>query len=462
MDLSLGYLVLAAGKGTRMHTSVPKVMVRILGKPLLGYVYDLLSSVENSKIWTVVGHKSHTIIDEFGENKQFIIQENQLGTGHALMVAWDVIKDSQVKYVCVINGDTPYVPIDSINRIAVKCSISNSAMGVLTINLDNPFGYGRIIRSNSLEISCIVEEKDFDKSFYGEISEVNSGIYVFDVGKCGKLLSKMNQSNAQGEFYITQLLALSLEAGYSIVSENYEFPADLRGINSPGELVSREEEMRGKIVSDWIAAGVIIRNSAAVVIGPDVSLEPGVDLTGPCEIYGRTRIGRGTSVASHCWIRDSELRACQVKSFSHIEGSVIENGAVVGPFARLRPGSVAGANVRIGNFVEVKNSTLRDGAKAGHLAYLGDCEIGAGVNIGAGTITCNYDGHRKHRTEVRDRAFIGSNTSLVAPVVVGASAVVGAGSVVTKNVPDGELCIGRARQVNLPRKSRVVTFEDQD
>ncbi len=300
-----------------------------------------------------------------------------------------------------------------------------------------------------------MEEKDFDAVEHGgEINEVNSGVYVFDVAQCSGLLARMDQDNAQGEFYLTQMISLCAAEGLSVVGMPFGSSELLRGINSPRELVDFEETLRTRIVEVNLWSGVIIRNALSVVIGPDVEIEPGAEIVGPCEIYGQTRIGRGARIASHCWIKDAVLGPCQVKSFSHIEGARVGEGASVGPYARLRPGADIGRKARVGNFVEVKNSVLHEGAKAGHLSYLGDSDIGPGVNIGAGTITCNYDGVRKHRTEIRESAFIGSNSALVAPVVVGAGALVGAGSVVTKDVPDGALCVARARQTNIERRKR--------
>ena len=461
MNPRLGYLILAAGKGTRMHSDQPKVLQTILGKPLLGYVHDALSLVDASWVWTVIGHQADRVRATFPEKiDQFIVQHEQLGTGHALSIAWPELLHAGVDYVCVLNGDTPYVPVAAITNLVHECMARSAAMGFLTITLDDPFGYGRVMRSEFGDVRNIVEEKDFDRGLHGEIHEVNSGIYLFHIGKCDPLLGQIDQNNAQREFYITQLLPLCVQTGYSVVGVSYDRPSNLHGINSPRELIAREELMRKEIVSAWIEAGVIIRNLSSVVIGPDVVLEPGAQITGPCELYGRSRIGRGTCIDSHCWIKDAELRACQVKSFSHIEGAVVLDDAAVGPFARLRPGTVIGSTARVGNFVEVKKSILHEGAKAGHLTYLGDSDIGPGVNIGAGTITCNYDGVHKHRTEIKEHAFIGSNTALVAPVVVGAHALVGAGSVVTKNVPDGAMCIARARQTNLDRRKRVTTSDD--
>jgi bifunctional UDP-N-acetylglucosamine pyrophosphorylase/glucosamine-1-phosphate N-acetyltransferase len=456
MTAKLGYILLAAGKGTRMHSDSPKVLQTVLGKPLLGYVYDALRRVPPDLVWTVIGFGASEVRSVFSaRDLQFVLQEEQLGTGHAVALAWPEIQAGGVSHVCVLNGDTPYVPVQEVQDLAAACMEEGAAMGMLTLELDDPYGYGRVIRAEDGRVVRIVEEKDFDVvSHGGEVHEVNSGVYVFDVTACSRLLSGMDQNNAQGEFYLTQMISLCAQDGLPIVGMPFGNSELLRGINSPKELVRFEEALRSDIVEGLLGSGVILRNPSTVVIGPDVDVAPGVEITGPCEVYGRTRIERGARIASHCWIKDATLGSCQVKSFSHIEGARVLSGAAVGPFARLRPGAEIGPDARVGNFVEVKNSTLHEGAKAGHLSYLGDADIGAGVNVGAGTITCNYDGKRKHRTEIREGAFIGSNSALVAPVVVGAQALVGAGSVVTKDVPDGALCVARARQANIERKRK--------
>lgn len=456
MSVTLGYVLLAAGKGTRMHSDSPKVLQTVLGKPLLGYVFDALGHVPPGLVWTVIGFGAQEVRSTFASRDlQFVLQEEQLGTGHAVSLAWPEIVASGLSHVCVLNGDTPYVPVQEVETLADLCREEGAAMGMLTLELENPFGYGRVIRSNEGVVLRVVEEKDFDAVEYGgEINEVNSGVYVFDVVKCTELLAKMDRDNAQGEFYLTQMISLCAQAGLAVAGMPFGSSELLRGINSPRELVDFEESLRARIVEEHLRAGVILRNGVSIVIGPDVEIAPGAEIVGPCEIYGRSRIERGARISSHCWIRDAVLGPCQVKSFSHIEGAHVGEGASIGPYARLRPGADIGRKARVGNFVEVKNAVLHEGAKAGHLSYLGDSVIGADVNIGAGTITCNYDGVRKHRTEIRENAFIGSNTALVAPVIVGAGAVVGAGSVVTKDVPDGVLCVARARQTNIERKKR--------
>lgn len=455
MGKRMGFLVLAAGKGTRMHSDRPKVLQEVLGKPILGYALNALQAVPREVLWVVIGHGAEDVIKAFSDMQaQFVRQEQQLGTGHAVSLSWPQVQESGIDFLCVVNGDTPHVPLTDVAKLAEICTKENAALGFLTIHLENPKGYGRVVRDAAGRVAGIVEEKDFDPATHGgEIHEVNSGVYVFDVARCSPFIDRLTCDNAQQEFYLTQMVALCAQAGLPVVAQLNKEEGRLLGINSPQDLVDYEEWLREKIVRELIESGVIIRNASAVIIGPDAHVEPGAEIVGPCEVYGRSVITRGTRVESHCYLRNATLSSCQVKSFSHIESAEVRSGASVGPFARLRPGTVVGSGARIGNFVEVKNAVLHPGAKAGHLSYLGDSEIGPDANIGAGTITCNYDGRNKHRTQIGARAFIGSNTALVAPVSVGAEALVGAGSVVTKDVPDKMLCVARGRQVNMDRKT---------
>ncbi|GAB1408971.1 bifunctional UDP-N-acetylglucosamine diphosphorylase/glucosamine-1-phosphate N-acetyltransferase GlmU [Desulfovibrionales bacterium] len=445
----IGYLVLAAGKGTRMHSAGPKVLQRVLGKPLLGFVLDALTDIPPDQVWSVIGHGADQVRATFADPKyQFILQEEQRGTGHALRIAWPTLEASGVGYVCVVNGDTPFVPRAAIDHLLAACITAKAGMGILTLELDNPTGYGRIVRAQDGTIRDIVEEKDCDAQTR-DTHEINAGIYVFSVPRCRHLLARLDDNNAQGEFYITQLVRLCVQDHMLIHGVSFAHACGMLGINTPQELIGIEETLRAEIVRHWIEAGVRIRQPDLVTLGPDAVLEPGVQITGPTEVYGHTYITGGAVIESHCWISNATLHACQVRSFSHIESAQVGPDAVIGPFARLRPGTIIEDQAKVGNFVEVKNSVLHRGAKASHLSYLGDSEIGADANIGAGTITCNYDGHRKHRTTIGNGAFIGSNTALVAPVDIGEQAVVGAGSVVTKAVPPKALCIARARQTNL-------------
>ena len=450
---TIGALLLAGGKGTRLHSSRPKVLQTILETPLLQYVYDCFDALSVDKIWTVVGFGHEAVREAFPDRLDgFVFQKPQLGTGHALQVAWPAIKESGLAYVLVTNGDTPFVPEEALLDLVGHALAQHADVAFLSLVLDDPGSYGRVVRKTDGSVRSIVEAKDFLCMDPGsEIHEVNSGIYLFKVETVEQLLPFLTDDNAQQEFYITQLVDLACSRGMRVVAVEEGDATALLGINTPQELVEAEDRLRPQIVDRWIENGVIIRNRDQVRIGPKVTIAPGVDITGPAEIYGLSHLGVHTRVASHCRIEDSELNGCQVHSFSHIQGAVIEEECSVGPFARLRPQTHLESRAKVGNFVEIKKSTLGQRSKASHLTYLGDCVIGKDVNIGAGTITCNYDGKNKHQTYIEDNVFIGSNTAMVAPVTIGRASLVGAGSVVTKDVPEETLCIARAKQKNLRR-----------
>ena len=302
MNPKLGYVILAAGKGTRMHSDAPKVLQDVLGKPLLGYVYDALREVPPERVWTVVGYKAEAVQRAFPSRQAgFVIQEEQLGTGHAVALTWPAVTAGGVSHVCVLNGDTPHVPLDDIKALADACASSAAAMGLLTLNLTNPFGYGRVVRGENGEIERIVEEKDFVAADHGgEIHEVNSGVYVFDVIQCGDCLQEMDRNNAQGEFYLTQMISICARRGLEVVGVPFGSSDLLRGVNSPRELVRFEDALRADIVASHLDAGVIVRQAGSVVIGPDVLIEPGAEIAGPCELYGSTLVARGARIASHC------------------------------------------------------------------------------------------------------------------------------------------------------------------
>lgn len=453
-EKKIGALILAAGKGTRMYSTSPKVLQELLGQPLLWYVYESTRQVANSGLWTVIGYGREQITDCFPD-QQFIVQDKQLGTGHALQIAWDTLRAARLDYILVCNGDTPLVSADTLRSFICQAVEANSALAFLSLELDTPGSYGRVIRDHAGQVRAIVEARDFDREKYKEQkNEVNSGIYLLHANEIAPLLAKLDNHNAQQEYYITQLVELALQARLRVNAVCAGCNKELLGINTARELVETEEFLRDTIVQRWIDAGVRIRNHSQVRISAQTHIAPGVDICGPCEIYGASKIEAGAVIASHCVLNNAHLGACQLRPFSHIERAEIGTKTTVGPFARLRPGSCLDDDVRVGNFVEIKNSRLRSRAKAGHLTYLGDSDIGTDVNIGAGTITCNYDGQKKHTTTIANGAFIGSNSSLVAPVEVGEQAVIGAGTVVTKTVPEQHLCIARVRQTNLPHRKK--------
>ncbi|MDL2266960.1 bifunctional UDP-N-acetylglucosamine diphosphorylase/glucosamine-1-phosphate N-acetyltransferase GlmU [Desulfovibrio sp. OttesenSCG-928-G15] len=449
----VGALILAAGKGTRMYSDKPKVLQRILEQPMLGYVYAATLPVCDT-LFTVIGHGADMVREAFPD-RNFIVQSEQLGTGHALQTAWSTIIGAKLDYVLVINGDTPLLREEALGSFLQASLDAKADLAFITLTLDSPGAFGRVVRKAGA-VTAIVEAKDYDSATHGpETGEINAGIYCLRVEALTPLLPLLHNNNKSGEYYITDFVGLAVERSLSVYGHNMGNDPNLLGINSPAELVRSEELLRAGIVRDFLDNGVIIRQPDSVRIGPDVLIEKGVEIFGPCELYGNCRIAVGTRIESHCWMRDTSVASgVMVRSYCHCEDAVVGERCIVGPYARLRPGAVLEEKAHVGNFVEMKKARLGKGAKANHLTYLGDAEIGAGANIGAGTITCNYDGINKHTTLIGDNAFIGSNSSLVAPVEIGEGALVGAGSVITKSVPDKNLGITRAPQRMLPLKLR--------
>ena len=447
-------LILAAGKGTRMHSDKPKVLQTLLGEPMLRYVQDALRPLFGQRIWTVVGHQAQMVQAAFADDDmRFVLQEQQLGTGHALMQALPALLEAGCAHVLVINGDTPLITTRLLENFLREAQGADVAFA--TISLQNPGAYGRVVRHNG-RVAAIVEAKDYDAALYGpEPHEVNAGLYCLKVETVRALLPRLSCANKSGEYYITDLIGLAVEARCAVRGVECGDDPNLFGVNSPLELSRSEALLRLLLVQERLEAGVIMHAPELVRLSPHAIVEPGAEIFGPCEIYGKSRIARGAVVESHCVLRDAVVEeGAVVHSFSHLQEAHVGVGASVGPFGRLRPGAVLEESSHVGNFVELKKTRLGKGAKANHLSYLGDTTVGAGANIGAGAITCNYDGVNKFRTEIGEQAFIGSNAALVAPVSIGAGALVGAGSVITKDVPAGEMGIGRARQCNLPRRPR--------
>lgn len=454
-SLPTGAVILAAGKGTRMYSDTPKVLQRILEEPMLRYVYDAVTPVCGDKVWTVIGHRADMVRAAFPDRSaSFIEQEQQLGTGHALQQAWPSVLAAGLERVLVINGDTPLVPQDVLREFLAASLAKEADIAFVTLNLPDPGAFGRVVRKDG-RIAAIVEAKDYAPDRHGpEPHEINAGIYCLKTSAVTALLPLLSNSNKSGEFYITDLIGLGVERNMNVYGHMREDDPDLLGINNPEELVRSEERIRERIVRNFLQDGVIIRSPQTVRIGPDVRIERGAEITGPCEMYGACAVGRGARIASHCRIASSVVESGVVMhSFSHAQEARIGPRCIVGPYARLRPGAVLEEEAHVGNFVEMKKARLGKGAKANHLTYLGDAEVGAGSNVGAGTITCNYDGKNKHVTRIGEGAFIGSNTALVAPVTIGAGALVGAGSVITKDVPENHLGVTRAPQRVLARKN---------
>jgi bifunctional UDP-N-acetylglucosamine pyrophosphorylase/glucosamine-1-phosphate N-acetyltransferase len=454
MDIQLGTVILAAGKGTRMLSDNPKVMQPMLGEPMLRYVLDALSPLAAGNLWTVIGHGADMVKAFFGtERTAFVVQEQQLGTGHALQTAWADVKKSGVSHILVVNGDTPLIATESMRAFVKKSLADKADLAFITLTLKDAGAFGRVLRKNG-SVSAIIEAKDYDEAAYGPCpKEINSGIYFLRTDAIGPLLPKLKNANKSGEFYITDLIEFAVAENMKVCGVEMGSNMNLLGVNTPSELVAAEELLRTMLVKKALDAGAIVHAPDLVRIGPDAVVEGGASITGPCELYKKSRMARGARVSSHCYFEDTEvLSGAIIHSFCHLVGAVVGENCVAGPFSRMRPGTVLEEGAHVGSFVEIKKSRIGKGAKANHLSYIGDATIGAGTNIGAGVVTCNYDGKNKHATIIGENAFVGSNVSLVAPVTVESNAFVGAGSVITKTIPEGQLGIGRARQTNLPWK----------
>lgn len=462
-ELNVAALILGAGKGTRMKASRPKVAQRLLGEPMIWYVWQALEPLlPKDRIFVLSGYKSAEVQSLFVPGEvQHVLQKQQLGTGHALLTAGPVLENSGAEYCLVLNGDAPLLSSASLLEFVRQAKSGAADLAFMSIELDEPSGYGRVKRDSRGQLQGIVEEKDLFSEQELRLQEVNAGVYFMHLQNMQDSLRRLDNDNQQGEYYITQLVDIGLVQGKNILAVNAGKNPEFLGVNSPAELVYCEQILRARTVQNFLQAGVLIHNPEQVCISPRTHLEPGVEITGPVEIYGASWIGAETRIGSHVWIKDCEVasKVC-IEPFSHLEQARVEQGCQVGPYARLRPGAVLRKRTRVGNFVEVKKSELGEDCKVNHLAYIGDAQLGRGCNIGAGTITCNYDGRDKHQTIIGAKVFVGSNTSLVAPVELGDNSLIGAGSTITKNVPPGSIAVARGKQKNLGQLRKMK--QDQD
>ncbi len=440
---------MAAGKGTRLKSQLPKVLHEVGGKPLLEHVIRAALCVVRARdIFAIVGHEAERVREatkHTGVN--FVLQAEQRGTGHALMVARDVL--SGYDHVIVLSGDAPMMTAETIEKLRGFHLQEQAAMTLLSAELENPTGYGRVLRkrAGSAEVQAIVEEKAANPA-QKKIREINSGFYVFAVKDLYGNIGQLSTDNAHAEYYLTDMAQVLRRARLPVVAWKTANPSEVLGGNTRAELADIDQQMRLAKCRQLMADGVTIFYPATCVIDADVTIAPDTVIEPYVQLLGKTKIGSGCRVRSYCVIRDSEIGdGVMVRPGCVMEDARIGGGAIIGPYSHLRPGSEIGEGAHVGNFVETKKIRLGKGSKANHLTYLGDAEIGAGVNIGAGTITCNYDGVHKHKTVIDDGAFIGSDSTLVAPVRIGKSAYVGAGSCITDNVPEESLAIGRGRQV---------------
>ena len=460
--MSLNVVIMAAGKGTRMRSSRPKVLHRLAGRPLLQHVLGTAASLGATRTVVITGHGADEVEAAMADRGAvFVRQMPQLGTGHAVQQAapaWDAAAATTV----VLNGDVPLIRAETVRALVQACD--GQRLALLTVNLDDPTGYGRIVRGAgapaTAAIQGIVEHKDASPA-QRTIREVYTGILAAPTAALARWVAALRNDNAQREYYLTDIVAMAVADGVEVVSAQPASDTEVLGVNSPLQLADLERRFQRGQAEALMEAGVRLADPARfdlrgqLTCGQDVEIDVGGVFEGEVTLGDHVRIG------AHCVIRDARIEAgAVIHPFTHIDGDGqpvrVCPGALVGPYARLRPGADLGAEVHVGNFVEVKNSTLARGAKANHLAYLGDATVGERVNVGAGSITANYDGANKHRTVIEADAHIGSNCVLVAPVTVGAGATIGAGSAVGKDAPAGQLTVVRARQVTVPGWKRPV------
>lgn len=445
--MNFAVVVLAAGKGTRMKSELPKVLHPLLGRPLIEYSARASQDAGAERVVVVIGHGSEEVATALRPlGVQTAIQEEQLGTAHALASARPALADWDGPVV-VTMGDAPLISAETLRNLAAAVP-EEGGMAMLTFEPADPAQYGRVVRDASGNVDRVVEFKDASPEERA-LREVNAGVYAFDANVWG-FLEEVDRDNAAGEYYLPDLIGVYQRHGLPVRAFKAADPTELLAVNDRMQLAEVEKALLNDLRKKWMRAGVrmimpeTIYLEPSVELAPDVTLEPGVMLK------GQTRIGEGSSVGAYSIVSDSEIASgVEVRPHSVLEGAVLKERAVVGPFARLRPQAVLEEGAFVGNFVEVKKSRLGPGVKAGHLAYLGDAEVGEGTNVGAGTITANYDGQQKHPTIIGPRAFIGSNSVLIAPVRIGAEATVAAGSAINQDVPDGALAIARSRQRNI-------------
>ena len=446
--MPVSVVVLAAGQGKRMHSALPKVLQPLAGRPLLEHVLATARSVNPAGIHVVYGHGGDQVLAAFeGQpDLKWAHQAEQLGTGHAVMQAMPAIPDDHT--VLVLCGDVPLVGTDILHELLTDSA--NGDLALLIASVPDPTGYGRVLRNSHGDVQRIIEQKDASDSEL-RINEINTGLIAFNAGALRRCLGQLTNTNAQREYYLTDVIGLAIAGGKRVRDVVAASATDVLGINDRAQLAAAERALQRRIATDLMSRGVTLADPerldvrGELVVGQDVFIDVGVVLQGKVTLGDRTHVG------PYAVITDSTLGAdTQVHPYTVMNNVAAGDDCEIGPFARLRPGAVLSGHVKVGNFVEVKNSTIAPHSKVNHLTYVGDTTVGAGVNIGAGTITCNYDGANKHRTVIGDKVFIGSGTMLVAPVEIGEGATIGAGSTITKDAPPGELTLARSKQVTIP------------
>ena len=440
---STDIVILAAGKGTRMQSALPKVLHPLAGRPLLDHVITSAGTVADSKKIIVTGHGAEQVEQTFAQTDVvFVQQTEQLGTAHAVQMALPHLRTQA--NVLILYGDVPLIRPETINKILN--AVDKDHIALLTIHLDNPSGYGRIVRNAAGEIESIVEQKDASDEQLN-ITEINTGVMALGAEQLSTWLPQIGNNNAQGEYYLTDLIAIARTQGYSINSIHPCSATEIEGVNNRQQLSGLERAYQLAQAQALMLSGTTLADPhrfdqrGTITAGHDNSIDVN------CVFEGNVVIGSGVSIGPNCHIIDSTIGdGVEIKANTVIESAVVGHDAVVGPFARLRPGTNLGNNTKVGNFVETKKANVGDGSKINHLSYVGDANLGQGVNVGAGTITCNYDGVNKHTTDIGNEAFIGSNSTLIAPVTVGEKGFVAAGTAISKDVPNDSLAVGRAKQ----------------
>ncbi len=450
-------IILAAGKGTRMRSNIPKILHRIANRPLLQHVYDMSSQLENNSIKIVYGHGAELVRETLKDlDADWIEQEQQLGTGHAVQQVSDQLRDADT--VLILYGDVPLLKLATVKSLI--SNVNQESIALLTVNLENPTGYGRIVRNAAGKVTKIVEDKDATQS-EKLVNEVNTGIMAVQGDKLKKWLGKLSNNNAQGEYYLTDIIEMAVADQVTIITNQPETVDEVLGVNDRIQLSHLERVYQQEQANLLMAQGVTLKDpmrfdlrGSVESLGQDIEIDINVILEGKNSIGSNVKIGANTQIKNSIIGDYVEILANCI-----IEDAVVGQGSRIGPYARLRPDSVLANDVHIGNFVEIKKSTVAAGSKINHLSYIGDATVGSKVNIGAGTITCNYDGVNKFRTTIEDGAFIGSNSQLVAPVTIGKNATIGAGSTITKDSPENQLTLGRAKQISLSGWQRPVKQE---
>ncbi len=449
----LTVVILAAGKGTRMQSDLPKVLHPLAGRPLLEHVLAAADNLEPATVCVVYGHGGEALPQTMGrKDVAWVLQAPQLGTGHAVQQALPYI--DQAGICLILYGDVPLIRPETLREMSLIAQ--EGAIALLTVKLGDPSGYGRIVRDVRGQVVRIVEHKDASPEELA-IHEANTGILCLPAAKLAGWLNRLTNVNAQGEYYLTDVIAMAASEGERILPCHPSSEWEVMGVNSRAQLAALERRLQAGLAESLMAAGVTLVDPARLDIRGSLSCGRDCRIDINCVFEGHVILGDNSIVGANCVIKDTEIAAdVEIKPYCHIEGARIGTRCIVGPYARLRPGTELAEAAHIGNFVELKNAQVGFNSKINHLSYVGDASVGRQVNIGAGTITCNYDGAYKHRTVIEDEAFIGSDTQLVAPVTVGKGATLGAGTTLTKDAPAGELTLSRARQTTIPGWQRPV------